>query len=73
METNKNITEDLTIDWQNDSFILLRAKRTLQGFLNEQKEFKGKSTERIDEYHNRRISELREIIKNENNLKIICK
>jgi hypothetical protein len=73
METNKNITEDLTIDWQNDSFILLIAKRTLQGFLNEQKEFKGKSTERIDEYHNRRISELREIIKNENNLKIICK
>jgi hypothetical protein len=52
------------INWKSDSFIVISAKRQLAQFLEEQKEFKmkGISTPKIDEYHNRRISELNEII-----------
>ncbi len=49
------------INWESDSLTVISAKQELQKFLEEQTELKGKS-EKIDAYHNRRISELNAVI-----------
>ena len=61
-----NTKNNLIINWELDTFIVIRAKRQLAEFLKEQKEFKikGISTPKIDSYHNRRILELNAIINN---------
>lgn len=57
-------SNNLIINWELDSFIVISAKLQLAEFLEEQKEFKikGISTPKIDLYHKRRILELTEII-----------
>ncbi len=54
-------TNNTIIDWKNDSLTVITAKQELEKFLQEQSELKGKS-EKIDAYHNRRISELNAVI-----------
>jgi hypothetical protein len=57
-EQNNIMTE---INWKSDSFEVIRAKNLLYAFLQEQQELKGKYP-KVDEYHNRRILELQNII-----------
>jgi len=44
-----------------ESLSVIIAKQQLEGFLKEQKELKGRSI-KIDAYHEKRISELRQFI-----------
>ena len=57
-EQNNIMTE---INWKSDSFEVIRAKNLLYAFLQEQQELKGKYP-KVDEYHNRRILELQNIL-----------
>ena len=58
--TTSNIT---TINWESDSLSVITAKRVLSTFLQEQKEMKGKYP-KVDVYHEVRILELINYIKN---------
>jgi len=58
--TQVNVTT--VVNWGKDSFDVVCAKQELNKFLKEKEEFKGKSTPKIDAYHDRRISELQSII-----------
>ena len=59
-----NLNNTTNINWELDSFNVIRAKHELAKFIQEKNEFKGKSTPKIDAYHERRILELTEIINN---------
>ena len=52
------------INWKLDSLKVIHAKQELEKFLQEQNDSKGKSTPKIDAYHERRINELNTIISN---------
>ena len=59
----ENISENITlINWGVDNTDMIRAKQRLDDFLQEQIEFKGKSTPKIDAYHQRVIKELTDYI-----------
>ena len=60
-----NLNNITNVNWESDSFNVIRAKHELEKFIQEQNQFKGKSTDRIDAYHQRRILELTEIILND--------
>ena len=55
------MTNLTNINWASDSLNVISAKQQLAGFLQEQNELKGQS-QRIDTYHERRISELTNLI-----------
>jgi hypothetical protein len=54
-------TSNTMINWKSDSLNVICAKQELEKFLQEQSELKGKS-QKIDAYHERRISELTKYI-----------
>jgi hypothetical protein len=54
------------INWKSDSLNVIRAKQAYNGFIDEINELRGRSTNKIDAYHKKRIKELENIIKQTN-------